>query len=239
MRYVAIAGTHGTDGSAGADDARQWWHRDSAWRRYMATQGWEPARPDDPFTWSGDVDGDLPWPWSLGRRHSDWDAGAASLVWYLRLIGRVDDVVLVAHSHGGQVALGALAHPGCPRVHALCTVCTPVRQDMDRAALLARTAVDYWLHISNPGAWDNKWQAAGSLFDGGWGWQWAQPRASRTDLVRGMGIGHTGVLEDPKHFGLWASRGWLAELAGSPMTAGTAPVAPGATGVGGSAEVSR
>jgi len=211
MRYVAIAGTHGAAGTAGS--AADWWHPASAWRVYMRSQDWHPAREDEPFTWSGDVDGDFPWPWSHGeRRYADWQAASQALVWYLRAIGNVSDVTLIAHSHGSQVALLALASPACPRVHALCTVCGPVRQDMDRAALLARTAVDYWLHITNPGPIDNWWQAAGSMFDGSFGWTWAQPRATKNDVVRGLGIGHSGVLERPELFRLWRERGWLQLL---------------------------
>ena len=74
------------------------------------------------------------------------------------------DTILVAHSHGGQVAALALAE-GLPQVKRLVTIGTPVREDMREVYKAARGGLVSWHHFYSNSDW---MQLFGSLFDGSW-----------------------------------------------------------------------
>lgn len=195
--WVAVHGTHDDPLSP-----RSWACPTGPLPEFFARHGLVLREP--PFLWSGGLDGV---PFDRGR---DWDGGAAALSYYLEPIPYADRR-LVAHSHGGAVALRAAARGTTLR--SLVTVGTPVRKDIREAGRLAleRGAIGTWLHIHDA-RWD--WlQRAGMLFDGRlWG-------ATAFELP-GMvdcpvpGIGHSKVLCDARAIRLWQSEGWLDALRG-------------------------
>jgi hypothetical protein len=200
IEYLAVAGTHGTR----RED--EWNHLGSAFTRFMLRRGFVSIeeRAASPFVWSTDLD--------LGRSHRDWQAGGRALLYYLvpplhphlRLPpGRTR---LVAHSHGGQVALYAASYG--LKVECLVTVGTPVRGDMREVAEAARPNIKRWLHLYSP---RDLTQILGSLFGGGFRVRRRMPLA---DLNREMPKGHGDVLRDPSVMHAWVDDGWLAFVAG-------------------------
>lgn len=193
-RFVAIAGTWGQrDPEAAIDPWRDWWHPQSHWASDMRTLGWLPLRPD-PFRWSTDLDG-VWWERLLGRNESDWMAAAYALAWYCE--GRPLPV-LIAHSHGGQVALLAIAKAYL-RVRGLITVCTPVRRDvLDQCA--GRWPRP-WVHVY--GDWADRWQWLGEIGDGAFGIVRRMPVDGVVNVALGRGHGHSGLLTTPEGLRRW------------------------------------
>jgi pimeloyl-ACP methyl ester carboxylesterase len=112
--WVGVLGTHGWP-EKGAE--HEWWHPESPFAAWLRQRGLTPARPK-PFVWSGDLQG-VP----LFGAGKDWQAGAAALDYYLCSLPHPP--LVIAHSHGGAVAL--LCAAGGRRIEALVTVGTPVR----------------------------------------------------------------------------------------------------------------
>ncbi len=114
---------------------------------------------------------------------------------------------LIAHSHGGQVALYAAAKG--LRIPALVTVGTPVRADMQPIAEAALPQIGKWLHISDA-RWD-WWGQIGAFGDGAISLTRTMPFPSCVNAQL-RGIAHTKVLNDPSKFPLWETNGWLEYL---------------------------
>jgi hypothetical protein len=208
VRTVLVSGTHGWRGDA--SDRRAWFAPDSPFVELLNRQGAQPVFTPErqPFVWSTDLGGV-----GVGRgRVAVWSAAGMNLYWYCvpplcpesRIPG--DELAVVTHSHGMQVALFAAA--AGLQIHTLITVSGPVRRDMHAVAAQARPNIRFWLHIYSAGDW---WQRLGALFDGQIGWAGAHPLADRNDVAL-AGAGHTGVLNDARYMALWLTRGWARLL---------------------------
>jgi len=183
---------------------QEWWRADSAFSAYLRSHGFEHARPERPFVWSGDLDG-VP---ILGRGN-DWEAGAEALISYCSYGEPLLERRIIGHSHFGQVALLAAAQG--LTIDSLILVGTPVRKAIERLAPAALRNIGTCLHIV-----DARWDLlgfAGAVFDG-------RVSLRRTFDVPGIrsvrerGIGHSGLLRTPALFPRWHDRGWLDVLAG-------------------------
>jgi pimeloyl-ACP methyl ester carboxylesterase len=203
--YLPVAGTWGYDGDP---DPSEWWHPYSPWANFMAGRNIFHLDPDEPFVWDGAIDG-LNWPWSTSRQKNlGWMAAATQLKRWLKTVP-VCDRNIVAHSHGGQVALYcAMSLP----INRLVTVSTPVRAEMDAVARAAVCNIaGGWWHLH--GDWKDRWQIFGGLMDGAC-------RIERRFLIPGVvnmgfpGIGHTDLLCNPDRFPLWEREGIVAFLRG-------------------------
>lgn len=207
---IAVYGTGGGDFSV--DDAKcangsHWWHPWSPWWTYMATLGFAPFRTDD-FEWTGSLDGislDRMWRWLAGQqatiRHRQWYAGGQALRDYV-LDGidagqPKDRFVVVAHSHGGQVALYA----ACAKtvIPILITVSTPHRVDMAAVIERARPHIGFWVHLYDP-ACDLIGQA-GAFGDGPVSFLRTQPRADLNLAVDDCS--HSLELRDGSKYHVW------------------------------------
>src|SRR5690348_2667600 len=104
----------------------EWSDPDSPFWTFLEAQRFRPLKFRG---WSGDVDG-LPHVIDpqKSEKLSDWIAGGWALFYLLRNLP-YERRNVVAHSHGGQVALFA-AGLARVQIHRLITVCTPVRKDM-------------------------------------------------------------------------------------------------------------
>lgn len=217
---VKFSAVHGTRGRHAP-----WVKPTSPLMKHFASFNITPLDPDDPFVWTGDVDG-----WQFWRRlglgsadgdRGDWEVGGNSLRWRLRTAAFLDRGLLV-HSHGLWPAIEACAQ-GLD-IPWLLSVGSPVREDMTDRIKLALPHIGAWLHVYDP-CFD-WWGFWGSFGDGEVNWNRAQrfagppytpgqvtlymkmrPRAGGNDPIRG--IRHTGVIENPKHFRYWSERAWL------------------------------
>jgi pimeloyl-ACP methyl ester carboxylesterase len=162
--------------------------------------------------WSGDVSG-VPSLWA-SQKHSDWKAGAIALALYLdRLPYECRNVI--AHSHGGNVALYAAAREGIA-LRRLITVCTPERGDMQDVAKQARDRITYWAAVGSLDGTVDWWRRLGQLFDGEMGWQYLQPHADINHRLHD--IGHSKLLTDARKFSLWAPYLELVRLSDDQVT---------------------
>lgn len=204
MIVTAVQGTWGWEGG--------WWEDGSRLWAYLAPFGIRPARVGDlPFVWSTDLGGT----WQFWRRWfggeprwSDWEAGGYALAYFLRHAPESERVVL-SHSHGGQVALHAAALGA--RIDRLITVSTPVRADMAGTVAKARPHIGEWWHVCDLEHDRTAWW--GAFGDGHVGNKREFRDADHN--IRIAGIGHSGLLEDPKLFPLWQKRGLIDFLRGT------------------------
>ena len=203
-RWIGLLGTHGWPD----DPSQEWWHPRSAFAQFLARLDVVHARPEKPFVWSGDVDGI---PFLSGK---DWEAGAEAFGYYAEDLP-FESRNVVAHSHGGQVAL--LAAADGLRLRSLVMVGTPVRKDIERViATIAVRNIDRVLHISDA-RWD--WMGlAGAFFDFRVSFR-RHFRVPGLETARVRGIGHSGLLRDPRLFPLWLEHGWLRVLTGAAAAA--------------------
>lgn len=203
--YVGVLGTHGWT----KDPRRAWWMNDSPFNGFLRKQGVEMAFPYRPFVWSGDLEG-VP----LVGSGNDWEAGAEALCYYLDGLSLADRNV-IAHSHGGQVALMAAAQG--LKLRSLVMVATPVRESIEaRIAPAAAKNIDRCVHLCD--ARFDYIGLAGAFFD----WRWSLRRTFNVpgiDSRKEPGIGHSNVLYDPTKFAWWLERGWLDVLRGTPAAA--------------------
>jgi len=181
----------------------EWSDPDSPFWTFLEAQRFRPLKFRG---WSGDVDG-LPHVIDpqKSEKLSDWIAGGWALFYLLRNLP-YERRNVVAHSHGGQVALYA-AGLARVQIHRLITVCTPVRKDMADIRKLAAPRIGRWRHVSADG-WDFM-QRAGELFDGNFNWHQERkmPEAHENLLI--PKIGHSKLLYDQTLFPLWQQDGML------------------------------
>jgi hypothetical protein len=195
MIVVGIAGTWAWKSA--------WWQDDSPFWRYMRRHGIYPARVNGrPFRWSTDLGST----WQFWKsRHSDWEAGGDALAYYLDALPPAYRVV-VAHSHGGQVAAYCAAQG--VTIDRLVTVATPVRADMEGTWKLARQSIRHWCHVMDSEGDKTAWW--GAFGDGRFG---NTREFKDTDAtVKIGGIGHSGLLSDPSKFPMWEYTGLIGQL---------------------------
>ncbi len=201
-RYIAVAGTHGAK--------HDWPRPGSRFSTMLQEVNLRPVLDEagQPFWWNMRLNG---WHWwhDLG----DWIKSAEQLIKWSATLGLpLEDMNIIAHSHGGNVVLAAISRG--LKVRTLTTVSTPPRYDkiFDYDRILAN--IGFWQHI-----YDSKrdWTATvgptvrrfgfGSIGDGVFrGRIYELPGV----LNRGHeGIGHSGALLDPKFERLWIDRGWV------------------------------
>src|SRR5688572_28466454 len=148
MRWIPVHGTNDVGPDA-------WW-RGGPFVEYLAEHDLTRVIPT--FEWSGDLDGVF---WDNSR---DWIAGGKSLFYYLRPLHPMDRN-LIAHSHGGAVALECAQY--LP-IRTLITVGTPVRKAVQEAGrrALEKGHLGSWHHVYDKSG--DRWQWFGQLFDGRW-----------------------------------------------------------------------
>lgn len=209
MRIICVAGTWA---------ANPPWIEDPChpFQQMLARAGVQVARSPrtgEPFRWPTGLSG-LPF---VGR--DLWPTWGKALLDFAREFPYEDRNVL-AHSHGGQVAIYALAlgapiglsqTPAPVRFRTLTTVGTPVRADVP--AVQAATNVRYWQHIIDK---DRDWIATVKRHLprqlGGVGDNALLGREFRIPGVNNIlatDIDHSDVLTDPEDIELWASQHWL------------------------------
>lgn len=192
--YVPIAGTWSY--------ADAWYSdRQSPFAKFLYGERFEPIRDEAglPFRWSTDLDGVQVW-----ARHSQWQAGADALRYFLHGVP-YEQRNVISHSHGGQVALIAAA-AGC-RLRSLTTVGTPVRADVP--ALEASKRIGLWQHIHDEtfdlmgslGAWFDRHVSTDRFFD--------VPGVVNISV---KDISHSKVLRDPAYVAYWEMKGWLDRI---------------------------
>jgi hypothetical protein len=207
MRAILIAGTHSWNPDGIQPD---WFQSGSPFSRFLDQQtNIRPVFGPDgnrPFTWSTDLGG-------VGFGKGDlrvWEAAGVNLFDYivppLAPAVRIpsSDTLLIAHSHGLQVALFALAYG--LKVTRLISVGSPIRKDMAETAKRARPNIGEWIHVHSDGS--DKWQWFGEMFDGHFGIVREAPLADRNDFV--PHVGHSELLRDPQHFHFWKEKGWIS-----------------------------
>lgn len=198
MRLTCVAGTWAW---TPAKPLIHWWQPGSAFCGQALPAG-ACLAATTPFVWSTNRDG------LLETAHRDWYAGGVNLLTYLvpplcpesRVLPA--DCVVVAHSHGGQVALYAAAEG--LKIDTLVTVATPVRGDMKDVIAEARPNIRFWRHLH--GTWRDYVQVLGSIGDGIFGIHRAFPQADENITVRG--VTHSAFLNDPQYFERWRKE-WL------------------------------
>ena len=201
MQLVLVAGTDSWKPNASKP---AWWEPTGDFASYVnGLPGMQLIDRQRPFVWSTDLDGS-----PFESSHRDWKAGGLNLFAYIvpprcpehRV--PVDETLVVAHSHGMQVALYAFA---AGLQGALVTVAGPVRKDMADVAAAARKNITWWRHIhSDHSDW---WQVLGAIGDGRLGIYRAHPLAD--DNVKVVDVGHSSLLYDPCLFERWHFNGWL------------------------------
>lgn len=200
VEYVAVPGTHafGKEG--------EWSDPRSAFAKFALARGFVnlSERETMPFLWSTNLD--------FGNgNHSNWVAGGAALYYYLTAPAQPEHRIpgyrtnVIAHSHGGQVALYAASYG--LKINCLVTVGKPVVKSMAPVIEKALPNINRWLCLHSE---RDIWQILGSLLDGRIGLVRAEKLATRNDV---MPKGHGDILRDPRVFHEWVDRKWFAFIA--------------------------
>lgn len=132
-----------------------------------------------------------------GNSHASWQYGGACLARFLEERDPASTAVVIAHSHGGQVAAYAAT---LRRIGVLITVDTPIRADMEEKWEAAD--IGYHLHLYGTGIGSRMRVFGAGLRS------WFSLRAHRRTMpwadqnvsIRG---GHSGILRDEKHMHQW------------------------------------
>lgn len=192
--YATVPGTWGFDGNGHDDD--EWWQPHSEFVKFLQSHGYHQILIEgQPFVWSTNVDG-------FGL-HRDWQSAAKALQYFLHTVPYRHRNI-IAHSHGGQVALLAAANG--VKIRNLITVSTPVRGDLKPVIAKARQNIGHWTHIHS--GKKDFWQLFGSLWDGQIG---LFRRMKQADVnVELPALDHSDLLRQPEHFHHWIAGG-LAE----------------------------
>lgn len=166
-----------------------WFQRDSDVHRAMVWAGYDYVKPDDPFSWSGDLDGAF-----AGKRsQTDWEAAGRSLRYYMQDVPYANRNIL-AHSHGLQVALFAAAQG--VKFRRLISIGGPVRTDMAAIAKRGRKNLGPWLAVYSP--WDLVQIVGGICID----FTPEIPKQKQPLANVNLAIprvGHSGLLSDTRH----------------------------------------
>ena len=186
--YTAIPGTWAFDGRT---TNGKWWMASSRFAEAMRKRDLAPVF-DDPFVWSTDVNGVGIAAWFGGTSsYNDWEAGAQALAYYLRDVPYTSRNI-IAHSHGGQIALMA-ARNGV-MIRNLLTIATPVRKDMQDTYDKARPNIGRWTHVHSD--WSDWMQILGGVFDGSLGMRRKMPLADYN--IQLPKVGHSSIIEQPE-----------------------------------------
>jgi hypothetical protein len=169
-----------------------WFNHGSAVHKAILADGFDFAREEDPFEWSGDLDGMF-----AGKRvHSDWCAAGRSLRHYLKDIP-FEDRNILTHSHGLQVALYAAAQGA--KFRSLISVSGPVRSDMYPMAEKAKPNLGPWLAEHAPWDWV---QTGGSICFDGHFTRFTRTHPFADQHIKIPKVGHSGLLSDPRYIPL-------------------------------------
>jgi len=125
-----------------------------------------------------------------GNNHLAWQFGGEQVNDYLETVDA--PVLILAHSHGGQVAAYALANGA--RCDTLITIDTPIRRDMEpvwQAGIWNRRR---HLHLYGTG-WGSRMRIFGQRR-----FKRQMPWATKNRHIDG---GHSGILTDPRHREQW------------------------------------
>lgn len=203
MRIILVPGTWS---AYTGDDAEEWWQRDSPFvRQVLGPLGFEPLV----HPWTTRVNGGPRWPWQWfqQRQYPDWESAGDALASLLRLL-HPDARIVLAHSHGGQIAARALSQV---QARLLVTVSTPVRADLKDWYQATARNVGAWYHVHSDA---DRMFRRGTYFDGKWDLfvrNKEQPYA--TENIYAPKAGHSSVLRDPAAFGFWRDSGLAGHLA--------------------------
>jgi len=187
---------HGTWGRQAA------WHQPgSALWRALEAHGFTVIE----FKWSGYCGG-VPGP-VIVPKTSDikpslelWRSEGEKLGLFCRVLG-IERPWVVCHSHGLQVVACAAAADIAPQdFGTVLSLSGPVRADMDRIRAVARTAIAYWIQVTDPTD-DDRLILEGEAFDGHVGWTHQLPEADLN--LEAPGQGHSGLLTN---LAAWESR---------------------------------
>lgn len=211
--WIPIQGTWGWDESP---DNVVWWEDGSPFTEHMKSLGLVKLPSIRPLLWSTNLEGHQVWQrlfHTRGHKHQIWRAGALSVCYFVDGHDGAHPIPyyyrnFISHSHGLQVILHACGTYGL-RIRNLISVGSPIRKDMEEVTLRALGNIDNWLHIFDPRKDDTKlW---GEVGDGRFRWPWQAPLKPLADeLVPVPGAGHSGTLNDPKFFHIWAEhQDWL------------------------------
>ena len=196
--YAPVAGTWEREKDRQGDHPNAWFRRGSAFDQEASSCALVRVEQDaddgrgDPGYWSGDLDGML---WQFGKAQQIWVDGGNNLAWFIERRASKLLLVIIAHSHGGQVAAYGLAglDPRIRRNIRLITVDMPVRRDMYTVYLKAKSRLRRWVHLYSNRF--NKMRMLGSRF--------GPMKLACADANIHIAGGHSAVLRDPAHFGGW------------------------------------
>jgi hypothetical protein len=201
MTTVILVG--GTWSYRGDPSTNEWWWPTSPFATMLQGQGLAVAGlspPERPFIWTTSEDGMFG---GAADLMIDWRAGGENLYQYavpsLCAGARIApaDLTIIAHSHGRQVVRFA-AEAGLEIGH-LVTVSSPIRTDVNTLTPHARARIVHWTHLYSDHS--DLWQIGGEIGDAACLPSRVEPEADVNLCV--PGVGHTGLLEDPKNFPLW------------------------------------
>jgi hypothetical protein len=187
-RVVKVAGTHDWNPTELSHD--RWWQSDSRFTEKLAKcgfdhVGWDVSGQEIP-QWSCALSGTF----FAGRDLRTWWRGGFSLAAQLLKLP-TDERNVIAHSHGGNVAVLALmilaSHN--EQVSCLITVCAPVRRDM---TVHYKAVTCPWRHIYSKQVWGNRMQWMGSRVR----MAWKMP-GDVVDNYEADGICHSDLVRDP------------------------------------------
>jgi pimeloyl-ACP methyl ester carboxylesterase len=201
--YLPVAGTWSRDED---DQQKLWWEKDSPFNLFSKKNNWEQIFVhDDPFVWTSNVDGvDLGQYFSGKHANWDWSTAGQNLAHYLKDVN-LEDRNLIAHSHGGQVALYAAK---ILPINRLITVSTPVRADMQAVMQAALPNIGKRTHTHSDCT--DTWQAYGELFDGHLGIIRDMRLADLNIMI--PKVGHSNILYNPAYFHYWTDLNLFSHL---------------------------
>ena len=181
MFYIPVAGTHGRTRK------RPWFREGSMFDEYLTDYNWSRLATEFGF-WDTALAGLR----IQGSRHLAWSFGGLMLYQFLRDHVPYKDRIIIAHSHGGQVAFYAMAHRPHVPIRALITVDTPVRGDMAEQRKAASEACPLHVHLYGKG-WGSRMRWLGQ--QGAFTRKMPEPHVLNLPM-RG---GHSGILRKSKY----------------------------------------
>lgn len=214
---------HGTGGLNRAED---WWRDGSLFCKMAEENGLTCLDPEDPFFWSGKVDGfSFLSAITLGffnDPHETWIGDGLQLRKRLRAM-QLEDRNLILHSHALQVA----AYANYP-VNNIISVGSPIRADLSKHYEALRNNCNRWMHIYDRNF--DKMAILGQLGDSRWFGSRNNPYAHEN--VKLADIDHSKILHDPALITLWRTEGWFEFLRQERRDAGGPKVRPDSPVVG-------